>query len=200
MPKSPEDPRGDALAPVLRDVEEELKRRLHEACEAEARGVSTASAEEVRRLEDSLLHGAVAAEQALTLRRHIANRQREFETGTRTPHDEGHMATPNEPEVPAVRMREFRDADGQLWRAWPVIPGQARPGRTAERYLGEFHKGWICFEALESAARRRLPQQPGGWAELPESELVRLLGQAISAPERKTQRRATDASHPTRLH
>lgn len=200
MPKSPDDPRGDPLAPVLHDVEEELKRRLHEACEAEARGVSTASAEEVRRLEDSLLRGAVAAEQALTLRRHIASRQRELETGTGAHHDEGQMPAHNEPEVLTVRMREFRDADGQLWRAWPVVPGQARPGRTAERYLGEFHKGWICFEALESAARRRLPQQPVGWAELPESELVRLLGQAISAPQRKTQRRATDASHPPRLH
>ena len=200
VPKSPEDSRGDPLEPVLHGVEEELKRRLREACEAEARGLSTASAEEVRRLEDSLLHAAVAAEQALTLRRHIAERQVGAETGPRAPHDEGQVPPPNEPEVRAVRMREFRDANGQLWRAWPVIPGQARPGRTAGRYLGEFHKGWICFEALESAARRRLPQQPAQWAELPESELVRLLGQAISAPERKTQGRAAEPSPPPGIH
>src|SRR5919202_979754 len=69
-------------------------------------------------------------------------------------------------QAPILGLREFRDPNGQLWRAWPVTPGQARRGRHAERYLGEFHKGWICFEALESSARRRLPQQPERWTDL----------------------------------
>jgi hypothetical protein len=93
-------------------------------------------------------------------------------------------------------VREFRDSDGQLWRAWPVTPGQARPGRTAQRYLGEFHKGWICFEALESSARRRLAGQPAGWTELQERELCDLLQQAINAPQRK--RRTEAAEGPPR--
>jgi len=98
-----------------------------------------------------------------------------------------------------IKLREFRDAQGQLWRAWPVTPGQARTGRTAGRYLGEFHKGWIWLEALESNARRRLPQQPEHWTELREPELCELLGQAINAPERgrRTDARERPAHPPT---
>ncbi|HKW46626.1 MAG TPA: hypothetical protein VJN70_04245 [Gemmatimonadaceae bacterium] len=166
---------NDALEPVLRDVEAELRNRLRDACEAEASGISTESTSEIRRLEDSLLAAAVAAEQTITLRRHIERRE-----------SEGRAETPSvSPNEPAAKVREFRDADGQLWRAWPVTPGQARPGRTAERYLGEFHKGWICFEALESTARRRLLGQPADWTDLKEPELCQLLQQAINAPQRK---------------
>ena len=71
-----------------------------------------------------------------------------------------------------------------------VTPGQARQGRTAGRYLGDFHKGWICFEALESNARRRLPRQPERWTELQDPDLCQLLAEAITAPQRKRQREA----------
>jgi hypothetical protein len=181
----PSEEAGDPLEPVLRDVEAELRRRLREACEAEAQGTASESVQEIRRLEDSLLAAAVAAEQSIALRRQIDRRkagraQRASDSGhgvrAAPPHDES--------TEPTVRVREFRDAKGQLWRAWPVTPGQARPGRAAPRYLGDFHKGWICFEALEQSARRRLPMQPARWAELPDSELVRLLDQAIAAPSR----------------
>jgi len=43
---------GDPLEPALREAEAELHRRLQEACEAEASGVSTDSAAEIRRLEE----------------------------------------------------------------------------------------------------------------------------------------------------
>ena len=181
----------DPLEPLLRDVEAELRNRLRDACEAEANGIATESADEIRRLEDSLLAAAVAAEQTITLRRHIERRKSE-----RADHAEPSAAPPNEPAEPAVRVREFRDADGQLWRAWPVTPGQARPGRTAERYLGEFHKGWICFEALESSARRRLPGQPAQGTELNDPQLCQLLQQAINAPQRKP--RPSEADQTTR--
>lgn len=186
-PSSGDKSRKDPLEPLLRDVEAELRNRLRDACEAEANGISTESADEIRRLEDSLLAAAVAAEQTITLRRHIAQRKSEG-----AEHAESSAARPNEPAEPVLRVREFRDADGQLWRAWPVTPGQARPGRTAERYLGEFHKGWICFEALESSARRRLPGQPAGWTELKDPELCHLLDQAINAPQRKRREPQTD--------
>ncbi|HEY2853654.1 MAG TPA: hypothetical protein VGJ18_12455 [Gemmatimonadaceae bacterium] len=179
----------DPLEPVLRDVEAELRNRLRDACEAEASGISTESAAGIRQLEDSLLAAAVAAEQTVALRRRIERRKLEAAEQA-----ESSAASPNEPPEMVLRVREFRDADGQLWRAWPVTPGQARPGRTAERYLGEFHKGWICFEALESSARRRLPGQPAHWTELQESELCHLLQQAINAPQRK--RRAAGANQP----
>lgn len=188
MSRSSETPaKKDPLESVLRDVEAELRNRLHEACEAEASGISTESAAEIRSLEDSLLAAAVAAEQTLTLRRHIE--QRSADTAGNAERSD---TTPNEAAAPPLRVREFRDAEGQLWRAWPVKPGQARPGRTAERYLGEFHKGWICFEALESSARRRLLGQPAGWTELQESELCQLLQQAINAPQRKRRPESTD--------
>ncbi|HKO16158.1 MAG TPA: hypothetical protein VJU87_07960 [Gemmatimonadaceae bacterium] len=184
---------GDPLEPVLRETEDELQRRLREACDAEAQGISSVSATEIRRLEDALLAAAAAAEQTLALRRRIERRKvappespGAVAPGTETLSEEQQRSTARDlpPETP-FRVREFRDSTGQCWRAWPVIPGQARGGRTAERYLGEFHKGWICFEALEGSARRRLPQQPPAWSELDDSELARLLEQAISAPERK---------------
>ena len=191
MPPSADDKTGkDPLEPVLRDVEAELTNRLREACEAEADGVSSESTAEIRRLENSLLAAAVAAEQTITLRRHIEQRRSDASS-----QPEAAGGVPDESPQPLLKLREFRDAEGRLWRAWPVTPGHARQGRSAERYLGEFHKGWVCFESLENNARRRLPSQPERWADLQESELCRLLDQAINAPERKGQRdRAGEAA------
>jgi hypothetical protein len=166
---------------------------LRDACEAEANGVSNESASEIRHLEDTLLAAAVAAEQTIALRRHMERRESETKTPLETP-----AGAPNEPTEPVLKLREFRDAEGRLWRAWPVTP--ARPGRTAERYLGEFHKGWICFEALESSARRRLPGQPEDWAGLQEPELCQLLDQAINAPQRRRQNREDDESSRPSVH
>lgn len=183
-PPSDEKSGSDALEPVLRDVEAELRTRLREACEAEASGIATESASEIRRLEDSLLAAAVAAEQTIALRRHMGQRGSEGKQeadieGARDDRGEANAAT-----QPTIKLREFRDSEGRLWRAWPVTPGRARTGGTAGRYLGEFHKGWICFEALESNARRRLPKQPEHWTELQEPELCQLLDQAVNAPQR----------------
>ena len=222
----------DPLQPVLRDVEAELSRRLHEACEAEARGVSSESAAEIRRLEDALLAAAVAAEQALTLRRHMRRREggerareprdreeqdraeREREEQEREERDRaggeaqadgvqsapevtdaGGAAAPEGDAPPASgpAVREFRDSVGRAWRAWPVTPGLARPGRSTERLLGALHQGWICFEALDSSARRRLPCTRARWAEVRDEELEQLLEQAITAPERKSGRPAAAA-------
>ena len=183
MATSPKEGRSsDPLESVLRDVEAELRARLHEACEAEAKGLASETSEEIRRLEDSLLAAAVAAEQTIRLRRHMDRRGREAEQ-TSLEEEERDAAAPNEPAL--LHVREFHDENGQSWRAWPVTPGQSRERRGTDRYLGEFHKGWICFEAVDGTARRRLPQQPAHWADLQESELAQLLEQAIRAPERK---------------
>ena len=179
----PGDPEsGDPLEPVLRDVEAELRRYLQEACEAEASGVSTGTTSEIRRLEDTLLAAAIAAEQTIVLRRHIDRRKEAAEEARSAALS---ASLPNESGDRRPKVREFRDARGELWRAWPVTPGQAREGRTAQRYLGDFQKGWICFEALERSARRRLPKQPPRWTDLTDSELAGLLDEAISAPVRK---------------
>lgn len=182
----------DPLEPVLRDAEAELRGRLREACEAEASGLSTESATEIRRLEDSLLAAAVAAEQTIALRRHIERHKAEGRAETEIEGTQDNRAETNAPSEPVIKLREFRDAEGQLWRAWPVLPGQPRAGRTAGRYLGEFQKGWICFEAPETNARRRLPEQPEHWTELEEPELCQLLGQAINAPQRRRHKEGAD--------
>jgi hypothetical protein len=193
MPNSKEPPHP--LEPVLRDAEAELRRRLREACDAESDDVTNDSVAEIRRLEDTLLKAAVAAGQTAALRRHIARTKSPNEEPSDRPAaaEVSKQERPADEEAPAVAtprpvvgsVREFRDANGRMWRAWPVVPGSARSGRHTEQYLGDFHKGWVCFESLESSARRRLPQQQPRWSELDDRELANLLEQAISAPERR---------------
>ena len=190
---------ADPLAPVLHDAETELSRRLHEACEAEASGLATKSSDEIREIEDSLLAAAVAAGQTIALRRYMHDRDENAEKTeapasadrevTRTVARED-LAAPIEPAGIAALpeharvVREFRDSGGKMWRAWPVIPGLSRTGRP-KHYLGDFQRGWICFESLEGPGRRRLPCAPARLAETREEELERLLLEAIAAPERK---------------
>ena len=180
MVEPPDEPHP--LRPVLEDAEAELRRRLREACDAEAGGISDASAEEIRRLEDTLLAAAVAAGQTLALRRHMR------------PSSDLPQARKHDSDAPqrkaaeesSTTLREFRDTSGRPWRAWAVTPGLARPARNAERFLGDFHQGWICFESLDSSARRRLPCARSRLEAASDEELEELLQQAISAPERKT--------------
>ena len=195
---------GDPLEPALREAEAELHRRLQEACEAEASGVSTDSAAEIRRLEDALVGATVAAKRAIAVREHIDRRTSdEAERGPTEPEKSTASVTGTghpERSQSSAEIREFRDPSGHLWRGWPVTPAPTRGGRSSERYLGEFYKGWICFEALDGSARRRLPQVPTNWAELPESELVRLLEQAITAPPRKDRGALGERPEPPRLN
>jgi hypothetical protein len=205
MAKSPRSTdEGDPLEPTLREAEAELHRRLQEACEAEASGVSTESAAEIRRLEDALVGATVAAKQAIAVREHMERRKSaEAQSASTTQATSTASATrTGDPDrsQSSAEIREFRDRSGHLWRAWPVTPAKSPSGRTSERYLGEFYKGWICFETLDGSARRRLPQVPANWSELPESELVRLLEQAITAPPRKDRGAAGERPEPPRIN
>jgi hypothetical protein len=204
MTPSSEPPKSHPLQPVLADAEAELRRRLHEACVAEAKGISTESTEEIRRLEDALLAAAVAAQQTITVRRHMKNRapaQHERPIATNEPADSKREATPRaekrpansalneQSERPDTRVREFRDNTGRTWRAWPVIPGLTRASESGRGFLGDFQDGWICFEGLNSTARRRLPRRQTSWANVSDDELQNLLAQSIDAPARETQRK-----------
>lgn len=186
MSKAQPDDEASPLEPLLRDAEEKLRKRLHEACEAEASGIRHKTADEIRQLEDSLLAAAMAAEQTITLRRHLRKREDEGsapEAPEPAPAEErAAEEQPPRSTVPAVR--EFRDRDGRSWRAWPVTPGVARGSRKTH-YLGEFQQGWICFEALDSSARRRLPCARTRWEETADERLEELLSQAITVPERR---------------
>jgi hypothetical protein len=206
-------PTQDPLQPLLRDAQAELRRRLDEACQAEGEGIENESAARIRQLEDSLLSAAVAAENTLTLRRHIERREHAArKSGEPTTASES--ASPPEPAVDGTPMsgaqsavnsgeagnsgtglREFKDSTGQTWRAWMITPGLSRIGRT-RHFLGEFQLGWVCFENPAAGRRRRLPGHPERWSELSEQELERLLRQAISVRERHIARK--DAPVPVR--
>ena len=202
MPSSPP-PESDPLQPVLADAESELRRRLREACEAEAKGLSTDSTQEIRRLEDALLAAAVAAEQTITVRRQMKRRapaERERPITTSKAADRKSDAELNvdggseeteaggHSEESPTHVREFRDDTGSTWRAWPVTPGLSRASASGRRFLGDFQDGWICFEGLDSTQRRRLPRRQPSWANVTDEELQDLLTQAIDAPARATKR------------
>lgn len=202
MPSSPP-PQSDPLQPVLADAESELRRRLREACEAEAKGLSTDSTQEIRRLEDTLLAAAVAAEQTITVRRQMKRRapaerehpitisktaDRKSNTGPRVERDFGESDTGERGEESPTRVREFRDDTGSMWRAWPVTPGLSRASASGRGFLGDFQDGWICFEGLDSTQRRRLPRRLPSWANVTDEELQDLLVQAIDAPGRAIKR------------
>lgn len=203
-PSSSKPPESDPLQPVLDDAEAELRRRLHEACVAEEKGVSTESTQEIRRLEDALLAAAVAARQTITVRRQMkraAPEERERpitsnEAGKRkakadSPAEKsvGESVVDSQGERPDTRVREFTDESGRAWRAWPVIPGLTRASTSGRSFLGDFQNGWICFEGLDSTARRRLPRRQASWATVTDDELQDLLAQAIDAPGRESQRK-----------
>lgn len=199
-----ESPQPHPLQPILDDAEAELRRRLHEACVAEAKGVSTESTEEIRRLEDSLLAAAVAAEQTIKVRRHMKKRSPEKrerpiriseaadskrQADSRIEKSSDDSVVPEQSDRPDTHVREFRDVTGRPWRAWPVIPGLSRASASGRRFLGDFQEGWICFEGLDSTARRRLPRRQTSWASVTDDELRRLLAEAIDAPGRETQQK-----------
>ena len=213
MPSSDQPP-DNPLRDLLKEAETELSRRLHEACEAEARGVASESAQEIRDLEDSLLSAAMAAEQVITARRHLrrstqaAEAQRDAAAEAAPQRASGHESaseetaesasdrgTPKDSEAVGPEdastsnaVREFEDETGRSWRAWPVTPNLARAQEASRRSLGDFQEGWICFEALDNSGRRRLPRLGRRWSDLPPEELPRLLAEAINVPERKPRR------------
>jgi hypothetical protein len=172
MPSSPsETSYPDSLQKQLDEAENELRLRLEEACEAEARGVSTESTEEVRRLEDNLLAAASAAKQTIAVRGHIKRRKYAG------------------PAKIAMGVREFTDDELRPWRAWLVVPGLSKASSTGPQFLGDFQNGWICFEGLDSSARRRLPYSQAGWPTISDEELKHLVRHAIDAPVRENRTR-----------
>ena len=199
MSSSPSPPPDrDPLQNLLEDAETELRRRLEEACEAEARGVSTDSTEEIRQLEDNLLSAAMAAKQTIAVRRQLkqrghAERERTIKVDLEAERDARAGAPKTgefESEAGATTgVREFVDSSGQRWRAWLVVPGQNRSHSSGRRFLGDFQNGWVCFEGMGNSARRRLPFRQANWANVTDDELRRLVEQAIDAPIRVTKHR-----------
>lgn len=194
---------ADPLHHLLKDAEAELHRRLREACEAEANGGSSDSAREVRTLEDSVFAAAVAAQKTKRLRREMERQTPSepalpvqiadapaIEEGADTYEvREANDLAGEGDETTDTSVREFIDDAGHTWRAWPVIPRQSQSSAKRRGILGDFQEGWICFEGMNSPARRRLPYRPTDWASITEGELRRLLGESIDATGRITGRK-----------
>jgi len=192
----------DPLQNLLDDAEDELQRRLEEACEAEAGGVSTESTEEVRKLEDSLLAAASAAKQTIAVRTQMkrhrrAERERPIKIDVAADRDtqpgaarEGNPESrvDERSEKATMGVREFTDDEGRPWRAWLVVPGLSKVSSSGRQFLGDFQNGWICFEGVGRSARRRLPYRPGNWPNISDEELKRLVRQAIEAPIRENKK------------
>jgi hypothetical protein len=183
-------PPTDPLRQLLDEAESELHRRLHEACEAEAQGVTTESTAEIRRLEDTLLSAAMAAERTIVARRHLREAATDAAPAApahATAGDEAPSAAAGEgcPIPMGTVVRHFEDETGRRWRAWPVVPDVTRGRPDSRARLGEFQDGWICFEAQDGSGRRRLAGRMAGWAELSSDALVGLLARAIQVPARR---------------
>ena len=163
-------------AESLDEAREELARRLEEACQTGTPGTPGTVPEttgELIRLEGAL-HAAAKATEDM-----IAARQRATSTTA------GRTATDAEVSIDhgQDRIREFRDGEGQEWRVWAVTPGMA--SQTSQKYLGELRNGWLAFEALSGAARRRLVNFPPNWVGMTDRQLEELLLKAAIAPIRK---------------
>ncbi len=224
---SPSRPPSDGVRALLEEAESELGRRLREACEAEARGISTESSHEIRKLEDALLSAAMAAGRVRAARRHLASdpaepsvragAMPETEPGgpaaARTAGGEDRESAPSatpeggetgsqcDQDAEGTSVREFEDPTGRSWRAWPVTPRMSRSREASRQVLGDFQEGWICFEALDNSGRRRLPRREPRWSDLPADELQRLLEQAIDAPGRRPRKQGgTTATEGRDVH
>lgn len=67
--------------------------------------------------------------------------------------------------------RELTDTDGQRWEIFEVRRSFA--GRSVSSALNE---GWLAFQSGDT--KRRLPNYPADWAQLPEAQLWALFAQA----------------------
>jgi hypothetical protein len=179
--RTPHEP--ESVEPALRRAEADLARRLEEACEdIDRKDFSKESVHELLRLEEELFAAAHVAERAIRLRRQLGERPATA-GGSDTSAAPASEPAAEEGAV-AYRVREFRDDAGREWRVWQVRPRSA--GRAnAERYLGEYVKGWLAFELLGGDQRKRLSSFPEDWLRISDDELDRLLRRAADVPQRK---------------
>jgi hypothetical protein len=78
-------------------------------------------------------------------------------------------------------LRTFMDRDGADWRVWSVTP-EPHAALTLDE---EFRAGWLCFERMDGAERRRLAltEVPAAWEALTDERLDLLRRVAVlSAP------------------
>ena len=209
----------DPLRPALHEVERELEKSLQEACETKENPVSGESTGELMRLEEALVEAAQKAKEAISLRRRLRTREQANaddaeggagdaadDRGGRVALDEAPKATgprsenrdsgPRQasPADDRVMVREFSDQQGVDWRVWEVTPHHDSEQRRTDVYMSGYQNGWLAFESIDGRVRKRLPQFPGTWCELPPAGLESLLAQATIAPMRRGERKSEPES------
>jgi hypothetical protein len=97
-----------------------------------------------------------------------------------------------------MAVREFKDEQGRLWRAWEIRPEAIHPPTKSEDWLADCYiTGWIVFETLTGDEKRRLCPWPMNWAEADGRRLRQLLAAAeVVPPQRVAEQRR---SGPTQL-
>ena len=99
--------------------------------------------------------------------------------------------------------REFKDAKGELWKAWDVTPDQriflkrktpafgtstGRPERTSAESMTASdvtpsrERGWLSFQSREE--NRRLSPIPAGWESASEADMRNYLDSAVPVKNR----------------
>ena len=186
------------LRPMLHAAQSELAKHLDEACAHD--DLDEESTAQLVRLEESLTEAALAAKQAVSLRRRLrTDRSREGpDANDEEPRDADRSvarppsverrstAVPDSAGEPSA-VREFRDARGILWRAWAVTPSHTHPDRPLDNRLGEYSAGWLAFESEDGSQRRRLPKHPADWAHRSNHALEMLLDAAEPVRARRKQ-------------
>jgi hypothetical protein len=183
---------------MLHAAQSELAKHLDDACAHD--DLDEESTAQLMRLEESLVEAALAAKQAVSLRRRLrTDRVREGAADSddeprdadrsvpRRPSVERRSAGAPESEAEPSAVREFRDARGILWRAWAVTPSHMHPDRPLDNRLGEYSAGWLAFESDDGSQRRRLPHHPEDWAHRTNQALETLLDAAEPVRVRRKQ-------------
>lgn len=70
-----------------------------------------------------------------------------------------------------MSMREVRDAAGNLWVVFDVIPSTNR--RAKAQVKPGYGDGWLCFQCPQE--RRRHPGLPPEWTTLSDTEILALI-------------------------
>jgi hypothetical protein len=89
-------------------------------------------------------------------------------------------------------MKTFKDSFNISWTVFEVRR-QIASKAEGQFVPNEVSDGWLCFECV--GQKRRLVRYPNTWRELSDSDLERLLGQALPAP--RTTFRVPDDSDGT---
>jgi hypothetical protein len=97
-----------------------------------------------------------------------------------------------------MAVREFRDPNGRVWRAWEFKPDSPSQGRRVARHSGDHPPlGWVVFQTLDGNEKRRLHPYPADWGQLSDRALGSLLATAVPVPaSRLPQSRPGAAARP----